>query len=215
METAVVILIVAILALWLLGTRLKKVGPNQQSENATAIDLSMLPERFVIFDFETTGLNPDSHEIIEIGAIRANRDSDMHETFQTFVIPQGRISARITDITGINREMVKRDGLPLDQALREFRAFVGELPLIAYNADFDDGFLKSACRRVETESFANEVCCALKMARRAWPGRRSYKLAELARDGGLSLENAHRALGDCHRTLIVYTAAARKLRSHK
>jgi DNA polymerase III epsilon subunit family exonuclease len=214
METAAVILLVAILALWLLGARLKKVAPNQECESAAAIDLSIL-ERFVIFDFETTGLNPDSHEIIEIGAIRANRDSDMHETFQTFVIPLGRISARITEITGINREMVKRDGLPLDQALSEFRTFVGELPLIAYNADFDVGFLKSACRRVEAESFANEVCCALKMARRAWPGRRSYKLTELARDGGLSLENAHRALDDCHRTLIVYTAAARKLRNYR
>lgn len=215
METAAVILIVAILALWLLGPRLKNGPRNHQRESGPANDLSMLPERFVIFDFETTGLNPDSHEIIEIGAIRANRDSDMHETFQTFVIPQGRISARITEITGINREMVKRDGLPLDQALSEFRAFVGDLPLIAYNAEFDDGFLKSACRRVETETFANEVCCALKMARRAWPGRRSYKLTELARDGGLSLKNVHRALGDCHRTLIVYTAAARKLSSHR
>lgn len=215
METAAVILIVAILALWLLGRRLKNGPRNHQRESGPANDLSILPERFVIFDFETTGLNPDSHEIIEIGAIRANRDSDMHETFQTFVIPQGRISARITEITGINREMVKRNGLPLDQALNEFRAFVGELPLIAYNAEFDDGFLKSACRRVEAETFANEVCCALKMARRAWPGRRSYKLTELARDGGLSLKNVHRALGDCHRTLIVYTAAARKLRSHR
>ncbi|MGV3456950.1 3'-5' exonuclease [Sphingomonas sp.] len=215
MQIAAVILIGAILALWLLGRKLKSGTLDHQRESGPAADLSMLPERFVIFDFETTGLNPDSHEIIEIGAIRANRDSDMHETFQTFVIPQGRISARITEITGINREMVKRDGLPLDQALSEFRAFVGDLPLIAYNAEFDDGFLKSACRRIEAESFANEVCCALKMARRAWPGRRSYKLAELARDGGLSLENAHPALGDCHRTLIVYTAAARKLRSHK
>ncbi|MCJ2184144.1 3'-5' exonuclease [Novosphingobium sp. 1949] len=179
------------------------------------IDLSMLPERFVIFDLETTGLDPKRHEIIEIGAIKVDRDSEDHLSFQTLVIPNGRITARITEITGIDRTMVKRDGLPLEQALTLFRDFVETLPLVAYNSDFDEAFIQSACSRIEQKSFGNEFCCALRMARRAWPNRKGYRLADISRDGGLSLDDSHRALGDCKRTLTVYVAAARILNSYR
>jgi DNA polymerase-3 subunit epsilon/DNA polymerase-3 subunit alpha (Gram-positive type) len=57
----------------------------------------------------------------------------------------------------------------------------------------------------------NSVSCALKMARRAWPGRRSYRLADIAKDGKLSGDGTHRALSDCQRALTVYTAAASQL----
>jgi DNA polymerase III subunit epsilon len=175
------------------------------AERPRGSNLSALPERFVVFDLETTGLDPNRHEILEIGAIRVNRASDRHDTFQTLVIPQGRIGSRITELTGITRDMAEA----------EFREFVGDLPLVAFNAEFDDAFLKAACRRVEAEGFSNEVCCALLMARRAWPNRKSYKLASLAKDGGLSDEDTHRALGDCKRTLIVYAAASSELGTYR
>ena len=178
-------------------------------------DLSMLPERFIVFDFETTGLDPTRHEIIEIGAIRVNRDSDDHETFQALVIPKGRITKKITEITGLTRVKLVAEGMPLDKALSEFRQFVGNLPMVAYNAPFDHSFLKMACAKTDSEHFKNEVCCALAMARRAFPGRKSYRLIDLARDGNLTLENNHRALSDCHRAMIVYASAARTLGSHR
>jgi DNA polymerase III alpha subunit (gram-positive type) len=49
------------------------------------IDLSILPERFVVFDLETTGLDSAKHEIIEIGAVRVNRDFPVHDTTQRCV----------------------------------------------------------------------------------------------------------------------------------
>ena len=177
--------------------------------------LSVLPEQFIVFDLETTGLNAERHEIIEIGAIKANRNSDLHQTFQSFVIPNGRISARITELTGINRTMVQKDGLPLQQALEEFKEFVGDLPMIAYNAEFDEAFVRAACFRTSTEPMSNAIYCALKMARRAWPNRKSYRLVDLARDGGLAIDDAHRALGDCHRALLIYVAAAKELGSYR
>jgi len=168
-----------------------------------------------VFDLETTGLDAMTHHIIEIGAIRVHRDRSTHDTFQTFVLPGGRISAKITELTGITRAMLLKDGIALDRALADFQEFVGDLPLVAFNAQFDVGFLKAACAKSSIPQFANETCCALKMARRAWPDRASYKLVDLARDGKLDLSNTHRALGDCKRTMIIYSAAATLLGSHR
>ena len=173
-------------------------------------NLPFLPERFVVFDLETTGLDSANHEIIEIGAIRVNRDSNVHDTFQGLVRPTKRVPKKITQITGISQEMVDKDGEPLRKAMEEFSAFIGGLPLVAFNADFDMAFLQHAAKQYNL-ALDNPVSCALKMARRAWPGRKSYRLRDLAKDGGLSGEGAHRSLGDCKRALIVYTAAAAKL----
>lgn len=177
-------------------------------------DLSVLPKRFIVFDLETTGLSAAQHEVIEFGAIRVNRESAQHETFQALVKPNKKIPKKITDITGITQEMVEREGERLDSVLPEFLEFIGDLPLVSFNADFDMAFLNAAIAQCTPETrINNRVSCALKMARRAWPGRKSYRLVDLAKDGGLSLDETHRALADCQRALIIYTSAAVELRS--
>ena len=209
------IIFIALVVLIVAGWKITAARTTRPYVEPAKSRLAVLPERFVVYDLETTGLDPQTHSIIEIGAIRVNRDSDMHDSFQTLVHPKGRIGKRITELTGITSEMVRTEGMSLDQALSEFRDFVGDLPLVAYNADFDDAFLKAACRRTGSTDMPNEVCCALKMARRAWPSRSSYRLADIAKDGGLSDEDTHRALGDCKRTLIVYATAAKELGTHR
>lgn len=184
-------------------------------QTSAPADVSMVPQCFVVFDLETTGLDAGRHEIIEIGAIRVNRDADEHQTFQTLVRPNKRVPKRITELTGITDEMVRSDGLELVEALTEFRSFVGNLPLVAFNAEFDDAFLRAACASTSTDPFANEVCCALQLSRRAWPWRKSFRLTDIARDGNLSMGETHRALGDCRRTMIVYIAAAREVGTYR
>ena len=195
----ILLLFVAIIIVLLFNYRPKKA------------DLSYLPERFVIFDLETTGLDPLKHEIIEIGAIRVNRDSDIHDTFQLLIRPNRKVPKKITEITGITQAMLDAEGQALDKALEGFRAFIGDLPLVSFNSEFDMAFLLKASEQHGVR-FPNQVACALKMSRQAWPGRKSYRLSELAVDGNLSAEGTHRALTDCQGALIVYGAAASRLR---
>jgi len=175
-----------------------------------SVDLSVLPAQFLVVDLETTGLDPLAHEIIEIGAVRVNRDSDHHQTFQALVKPRRKIPKRITELTGITQDMINKDGEPLESALRQFIEFAGNHRMVFFNAEFDMAFLSHAAGSIGVK-IDNEVSCALKMARRAWPGRKSYKLTELAKSGGLSPDGAHRALNDCRLTVTVYAAAATKL----
>jgi DNA polymerase III epsilon subunit family exonuclease len=170
------------------------------------VNLTSLPQRFIVLDLETTGLDPTRHEIIEIGAIRVNRDSDIHDTFSALVKPVRRVPKRITQITGISQDMVNNEGETLERAIKEFVTFIEDLPLVTFNAEFDMAFLQNAAKQ-NSLVIGNSTSCALKMARRAWPDRKSYKLKDLAKDGRLSDEGTHRALRDCKRALIVYTAA--------
>lgn len=170
-------------------------------------DFSGVPERFVVFDLETTGLNANQHEIIEIGAIKiTDLHADIHAVFQTFVTPLNPIPARITQLTGISQRMVDRDGRPLENVLKDFKEFVGDLPLVAFNAKFDMAFLRRAARTCGVV-LTNPSSCALEMARDAWPGLPSHKLSYLAEVGRLSDNGTHRALGDCRRTVTVYMSA--------
>jgi len=175
-------------------------------------DLSMLPEQFIVLDLETTGLDSSKHEIIEIGAVKVNRNSNNHATFQALIKPSKKIPENITQITGITQDMIDKDGENLESVLKEFIDFIGDLRLVAYNAEFDMGFLKEATKNYGLK-INNSSSCALKMARRAWPGLKSYKLADLAKIGGLSTKGTHRTLKDCELTMIVYTSAASKLKT--
>ena len=174
------------------------------------VNISHLPRQFVVFDLETTGFMPSKHEIIEIGAIRVNRDSDTHDTFQVLIKPRKKIPKKITELTGISQEMIDGEGQSLESAVADFLKFAGDLNLVSFNAEFDMAFLRHAAQTYSV-SIENQVSCALQMARRAWPRRRSYKLAELAKDGKLNSAGTHRALSDCQRALIVYIAAASRL----
>jgi DNA polymerase III epsilon subunit family exonuclease len=177
---------------------------------APALDLSLLPEQFIVLDLETTGLSPETDEIIEFGAIRVDRDKENHASFSALVRPVRRIPRNIAELTGITQEMVDNDGIPLAEALPQFVEFIGDLPLVTFNADFDLGFLRNAAA-LHGFTIKNRYACALKMVRRAWPGLPSYRLAALAKMGNLSDDDTHRALGDCKRTVIVFTSSVSRI----
>lgn len=196
--------------LYFVGSVMK--GTLQPGSSGASDLQDILPRQFVVFDLETTGLDARQNEIIEIAAIKANRDSRSHLSFQALVKPEAKLPEVITRITGITQKMVDRDGEDLGSVLDGFIAFAGDLRLVAFNAEFDVRFLEAALSR-HGRKMDNPVSCALKMSRRAFRGRRSYKLTSLAEDHGISTTGSHRALKDCEMALAIYVEAARKLGS--
>jgi DNA polymerase III epsilon subunit family exonuclease len=195
------------------GDEITPSGVGQGEHKAPELrsqDSLFLPQQFVFLDLETTGLSPEMDEIIEIGAIRLNRSQINQATFSTLVKPEKRIPRLITEINGITQGMVNEGGVPSADALSGFIEFIGDLPLVTFNADFDMGFLWNAAKR-QGLAIENRYACALKLARRAWPGLPSYRLADLAKIGNLSDDDTHRALGDCKRAVIIFASAVSQI----
>lgn len=196
-----------------LSKRRSKIPASASSTPKRSRKSRLVPHRqFVVIDLETTGLSSAKHEIIEIGAVKVNVDAETRHTFQTFVKAKRRLPKKITAMTGITQEIVDLQGVPLDQAMERLVQFVEDLPLVAYNASFDMGFLAAAAAKCG-RPFDCEFTCALQLARKAWPGLESYRLSDVARLRKLDMSDEHRSLGDCTRTADIYFNAASKLSS--
>ena len=86
---------------------------------------------YIAFDLETTGLNPEQNEIIEIGALKV-RDGKVQERFMEFVRPTENISPVVMNLTGITNEMVA-DARSSRNVIPDFLDFCGDDILIGHN----------------------------------------------------------------------------------
>ena len=160
-----------------------------------------LTDDFVVFDLETTGFSPVNDRIIEIGAVRVSGGS-ITDRFSTFVNPGIHIPERITELTTITDGMVA-DAPPIEQVLPQFLSFIGESVLVAHNAGFDHGFLKTKAREqgVETDF---TVVDTVGLARVLFPELAKFKLDTIAKKLKISLENHHRAVDDAGATAEIF-----------
>lgn len=182
------------------------------TELATVFDAAWAATRqpFVVADLETTGLNPETDEVLEFAAVRVAPDGAVAGEFSALV-RVAQVPAEIARLTGITQELIDREGQPLAEAMQAFVEFVGAHPLFFHNAPFDQGFLKKAGARVKV-NLGNSVHDTLPLARRAWPSLGTYRLAALAVHVGAPVPN-HRALADARAALAVLLAARARISS--
>ncbi len=156
---------------------------------------------FIVFDLETTGLDAETCNITEIGAVKIS-GGHVTEQFSSLINPEEPISAEITKITGITDEMVK-DKPTIDKVIPDFYKFCDNAILVAYNIPFDYKFLSNKARK-SGYSFDHKQADALVMARQKIGGLRSYKLIKVAEYLNVPLVGAHRAVNDAIATAKVF-----------
>ncbi len=164
---------------------------------------------FTAFDFETTGLHSGSDRIVEFGAVKF-RGAEVLGTFGTLVNPGIPIPEDSVKITGISSEMVA-DKPAVEDVLDEFLAFVGDSILVAHNASFDMGFLRAALAGSGRPDVSNLLIDTQQLAKRAFPGQKSYSLQNLAAFLKFPLNNAHRAVDDSIQCMKLFTSCAQEL----
>jgi DNA polymerase-3 subunit epsilon len=161
----------------------------------------------LIFDTETTGTDPKDAELVELGVINGLGDV----VYQTLVRPDCPIPQASSDVHGITDEMVI-DAPSARPVLTSFHATVSEhAALVAYNYGYDSEIIYHA--GIGHSEIGGRPAPKLKgCAMKIWsywhgdydPQRGSYrwvKLTEAAKEAGLDISGAHRAVDDCRMTL--------------
>lgn len=159
-------------------------------------------DEYTIIDIETTGLDPNFDEIIEIGALKI-ADGKVIDEFSTLVKPTSLVSPFVEELTGINNKMLS-DAPPIKPAIEAFYNFIGESILVGHNVHFDINFLYDNLYKYANILLQNDFVDTLRLARRLLPHLHNCRLSTIAHYFGINETTFHRALQDCSITFQCY-----------
>jgi DNA polymerase III epsilon subunit len=167
---------------------------------------------FVIFDTETTGLDPKNGDrIVEIAALRFKGEQNLGK-FSSLVNPDRPVSPRAFEVNQISLEMLK-SAPKMESILPDFLEFISGSCLCAYNMPFDLGFLNNELAlagRQPLENFA--MVDILTMARKLFPGLERHALWFVAKTLGIENKQEHRAFSDVEMTWELFQRMKSSLR---
>ena len=99
--------------------------------------------REIVFDTETTGLDPAAgHRVVEIGCVELVNHMPTGETRQWYINPQRDMPEEAYNVHGLSEEFLSDKPL-FSAVVEEFVTFVDGAMLIAHNANFDMKFLNA------------------------------------------------------------------------
>lgn len=171
-----------------------------------------LDETYVVFDLETTGFSALCDKIIEIGAVKVI-GGNVVDHFSEFVNPEIPIPYRIEHLTGISDEMVI-GAKTIEEVLPRFLEFCQGAIMVAHNADFDMSFILHNTE-VLNLSFSPTYVDTVSLARVLIPTIAKYKLDNVAKALGISLENHHRAVDDAGCTAQIFVKFIQMLKERE
>lgn len=131
--------------------------------------------REVVLDTETTGLDPKTDEIIEIGCVEIFDRRVTGRHYHQYIRPQGQVTAGAEAVHGISNAMLAQQPRFAEIAAG-FLEYIGDAQIVIHNADFDSGFLAEEFRRIGREQDwppAGPIVDTLRLARARHPGQRN------------------------------------------
>ena len=160
-------------------------------------ELNSILDNVIYLDIETTGLDENSSEIIEIGAVKVKES--VITTYSTLIRPRGRVPIGIYNLcTGLN-EIDLLSARSLNAIKQEVLEFLEDLPLVCHNANFERKFLHYHIPEIK-----NQIMDSMEFAAILEPWRKEFNLDALVRETThLRKNELHRGLEDSIDTLKV------------
>lgn len=152
---------------------------------------------YCVLDTETTGLEPEFCEIIEISILRI-RSGRIKDEYNTLIKPNRKISSFITELTCITNEMVENEP-SIEEVSNDIFEFIGNDFLIGHNTSFDLRFLANATNKDITNAYNDTMLIGRKLI----PELKHHRLKDLCKYYHVTA-GTHRARTDTLATYKVY-----------
>ena len=186
------------------NVKIERLGTLEQDNMFGAVEKynhKIMSNTFVVFDIETTGLNTDSDQIIELGAVKIEK-GNIVEKFSTFVKPTIEIPYEVTELTHITNDMVE-DAPPIEVVIKDFYDFSRDCILCGHNIiNFDIKFIRRYGQMMGLE-FDNDIVDTMNEARVSRLKISRFNLGTVTKALGIELKDAHRAWNDAFATAQV------------
>lgn len=159
-----------------------------------------MTDSYVCIDLETTGLNPKTDRIIEIGVVKVE-NNQITEEWETLINPDRKLEERIVELTGIQDEQLASAPM-IEEMLPKLLKIIGDCVLLGHSVLFDYSFIKKAAVN-QRLVFEKQGIDTLKIARKYLADLESRSLSCLCEHYGIE-HSAHRALYDARATVELY-----------
>lgn len=159
--------------------------------------------RFVVFDTETTGLDPTSDSVLSIGAVAVKGGViDVKDSFEC-VVHQAHVSRDSISVHGLTPGRVQA-GLPEKEAIQKFIHFIQGSVLVAHHAGFDRAVINNSIRKHFHAKLLNKTLDTANFSIRLEKfghdpesiRREEYSLDALCRRYQITTHDRHTAPGD-------------------
>lgn len=191
-------------------------GSNNPIRENKGNSIISLPTDYVVIDTETTGLDYEYCNLIEVCAIRYS-NGECVDSFSSLIKPPyyeiydeatdawvvEYVDEYITELTGITNEMLASAPEPA-VVIPKLLAFLGDSILVGHNANFDINFIYDAALEHSATYLSNNFIDTLRIARKSFPNLSHHRLSDIATACHVKQSQAHRAEADCLVTAKCY-----------
>lgn len=172
---------------------------------------------WILIDTETTGISAPIF-VVELAAQRMRGWTPEGPPFRRLLNQNADIPPEVSRVHGYTREILERDGEPATVVYRDFAAYVSELPIVAFNLEYDlEDVLKPEWKRLGVPPIGATGFCALRFAQRLLDPvpAGNCKLQTLRQYYRLPERGAHTALGDVETVTDLMANVLRPIAVHR
>ena len=159
----------------------------------------MTYSKFIVLDIETTGVESNQDDIIEVAAVRLDQHGKIEAELDLLISTNQQISSTVTALTGLQpADLVDK---PDFEAVKEtIEQFIGSDPILGHNIGFDVEFLIAKGCNIKH----NDTLDTLELAHTILPYQEFYSLEYLAYKFGFANQPSHRAMKDVLATVDLF-----------